>query len=105
MSITGTASVLASVFGTQSCYRIGGDEFVVIIDYSNKAKVAEAFERLRVAFIEHKAAHTEYPFVLSVSFGYAPVNFEEDKEFMDVFRRADKEMYIAKKRYHEQIGK
>ncbi len=105
MSIIGTAQVLSSIFGTQSCFRIGGDEFVVIIDYSNKDKIKEAFEKLRVAFKEHKEAHTEYPFDLSISFGYAPVNFEEDKEFMDVFRRADKEMYIAKKEFHNNDDK
>ncbi len=105
ISIIATAKILLSVFEANCCYRIGGDEFVVILDYSNKERINKVFAKLFENVKEHKQAHPEYPFDLSISFGYSPVNFENDKEYMDVFRRADKEMYIAKKEFHKNDDK
>ena len=105
ISIIATAKILLSVFEANCCYRIGGDEFVVILDYSNKERINKVFAKLFENVKEHKQAHPEYPFDLSISFGYSPVNFENDKEYMDVFRRADKEMYVAKKEFHKNGDK
>ena len=74
-------------------YRIGGDEFVVILtgeDYENGIELLQSFDRQ----VENNLRNG----LTVVSAGYARFDPESDASFSDVFKRADEKMY-QRKRY------
>ncbi|MGN0384860.1 MAG: diguanylate cyclase [Lachnospiraceae bacterium] len=93
-------SYICRVFRNSPVFRIGGDEFVVILrgeDYRNKESLLQHFadnmsrEKLDIT-----------PFCeLSVAFGMATK--EADESFEEVFRQADREMYRKKKEMKDII--
>lgn len=81
-------------FGT--CFRIGGDEFLVIL-----RKDAPAPETLIAAFEQETAAwHGDLVKSLSVSLGIVPVKHGDDLE--EIVSQADKAMYAQKQAYYAQ---
>ena len=91
------ASMLISEFFSHSpVYRIGGDEFAVIIqgeDYKNRANLIERFNN---QVLENKASDK-----VVVSSGIASYNSDIDKNYISVFERADRMMYKCKKQLKE----
>ena len=87
------ASMLISEFFAHSpVYRIGGDEFAVILqgeDYENRDTLIEKFNKQA---LDNKASDK-----VVVSSGLASFNADTDKNFISVFERADKMMYKCKK--------
>ena len=74
------------------CYRIGGDEFVLLGKKGAELKdVAERFD----AAIKKEAARLDFPF--SVAFGCAIFNPEKDADFHETIHRCDALMYKDKK--------
>ena len=91
-AIISLAHFLQSFFRTNEIYRTGGDEFVVLcVDYPQ-----EHFTR-HVEAMQKVLRHNKQ---LSVALGsvwdIAPQSIEE------LIRRADQEMYMAKKKYHAE---
>ncbi|MFA6001018.1 MAG: diguanylate cyclase [Thermoleophilia bacterium] len=80
-----TASIRQDV---DTGYRYGGDEFAVILPYSDEAEAAEVAERLRKTFEDFGFEGT------SLSIGLAEIDFEEGLD--DFVTRADTAMYVAK---------
>ena len=76
MAITDAAEVLKTVFGKENLYRIGGDEFIAVFDGMKKPDTERCFADLE----------------------FCP---GEDKEYRDVFRRADQSMYEEKTAYYK----
>lgn len=78
-------------------YRIGGDEFAVILegaDYANYRSILEAFQS---AIDEYNQSNQGYPDkYLSIARGIAVYNSETDLVFSNVFKRADDAMYHNK---------
>ena len=92
------------VFGEKYVYRIGGDEFIVIMEGVDKKQIEERFMTL-----DHRLEHfnhyeREYEMELAVSKGYAIYDKNTDKEYRDVFKRADAAMYEDKRRYYTSHG-
>ncbi len=90
------AEVLKSVFRNQDIVaRIGGDEFVAIIDNSTK----EATKIVKQRFIEKIKLNNEkikdQDLKLSASIGYAFLN-NENNILEELMKKADKEMYMDK---------
>ena len=95
--IVNAASLICSAFPADKHFRIGGDEFVVILFN----KTLSDIERLSDEFEAQICAHNENADVkISISHGYAIYNPQKDKAFSDVYARADAEMYACKKRKH-----
>ena len=87
---------LCHVFLHSPVYRIGGDEFIVIVeneDYNNKEKL---FEELKSIAVDK--AKTKHPF----SVGIAIYHEDVDKNFEDVYGRADNNMYEMKMAYKKK---
>ena len=90
--------IICRAFAHSPVFRIGGDEFVAILqnaDYQNREALVEAFHR----GIEASNARAEKPGErASIAMGLAAFDSRRDQRFTDVFKRADQEMYTDKKR-------
>ena len=90
--------IVCNIFEKSLVFRIGGDEFVVILendDYNNADSLVEKFN----ATIEEiqKDDSLEQWEKVSASIGVAFYDPITDTSFANVFKRADKLMYIRKK--------
>ena len=90
--------VICDVFTHSPIYRIGGDEFVVILqkrDLENADTLLSDFEKnLSKLSVRENAKPWEAP---SVAVGTAYFDKNTDSSVEDVFRRADDAMYKRKK--------
>ena len=99
-AIIGAASICRSIFDVNDIFRIGGDEFVVILSGKPKEEVLKLYD----SFGETAKAYNEkesLPFDLYISRGMAFFDRKQDKTYTDVFNRADEEMYKRKKEFHK----
>ena len=89
--------MISEVFGVSSVFRIGGDEFLMVLQGSALEDSDELLARL-----ESKCATTfigescETP--ISIAVGFAKFDPSKDLRFEDVFKRADYEMYANKRK-------
>ena len=90
------ARLISGVFKRSPVFRIGGDEFLVVLQNSD----LENYESLFVQF-ESECASTYIEkegakIPISIASGYAMFDPEKDMRFADVFKRADEAMYKNK---------
>ena len=90
---------IVTSFAGSPVYRIGGDEFVVILrgkNYTNAEKLIDVFNKK----IEEEYKNKDLPDAerTSAALGYSSFDPENDKCVDDVFKRADKAMYARKHR-------
>ncbi|MBR4474236.1 MAG: diguanylate cyclase [Oscillospiraceae bacterium] len=88
-------SVLKKVFAGEELYRIGGDEFIVILKGPDRDLPAAAAE------VEKALAKTEG---VASAKGYSAFIPGSDTSYSDAFRRADAAMYEDKKKYYMTRG-
>jgi len=92
---------LCSVFARSPVFRIGGDEFLVYLE-------GECLDNRETYFAQlEKLVNIDYPNIsvqdkINFAYGFASYSPEKDKEFSDVFVRADEEMYKLKKEMHKR---
>ncbi len=96
-----TSNLLTKVFSREGhIYRIGGDEFCVIIKRKSKYADKNAEERIKALISkfeqEVRSIHLEEPRFTAVSVGYAYTDPEMPIEWS--VERADKEMYEVKEK-------
>ncbi|MBE6599108.1 MAG: diguanylate cyclase [Ruminococcaceae bacterium] len=87
---------ICDAFKHSPVFRIGGDEFVVIMegrDFENRESLLSAMDE---ACRDDVITAGEGSIPVSVARGIAVFEPETDKGFADVFNRADREMYINK---------
>lgn len=89
--IVDVSKALVEVFGHENCYRIGGDEFAVIIRNSNRFKCSERKQE----FI-NRLGQNEDEISPSAAVGYSFHDKDTDECWETVFKRADQEMYKEK---------
>ena len=96
--IVTSAKIISEIFKRSPVFRIGGDEFLVVLrnkDLVEWEKLFEKFEtRCKTTFIEKENAKIP----VSIACGFAKFDFEEDSCFADVFKRADDAMYENKRK-------
>ena len=90
-------TMIRAVFSEFRVYRIGGDEFVVLMEHEERQHIEELVAEFRVLVDEvwndQKLETWER---ISAAAGYAVYEQNVDKSVNDVFRRADREMYEQK---------
>jgi len=100
-----TASqLICRIFQHSPVFRVGGDEFAVILqneDYQNREALAEKFEETRIKLCAAARNRWEEP---HVAMGVAVYDPELDGTVDDTVRRADKKMYENKRMRKEQAG-
>ena len=97
-AIISLCKLICNIFNHSAVFRIGGDEFVIILqglDFQNVDELISDFE----TEIERRQNDDslEYWEKTSAAIGYAAFNPPKDKCYLDVFKRADNEMYENKK--------
>lgn len=101
--IQGAAHALATGFGQGGLYRIGGDEFAIIVESASEQELDERLERVGHE-IEQFNAVEEHQAELAVSCGTSRFDAETDTCYKDVFARADAIMYERKRAYYRERG-
>ena len=99
-----TASrLICKVFQHSPVFRIGGDEFAIVLqgdDFRNRQELVELFER-RTEEINREASCAWEK--VQVSMGIAVYDPENDHSVIDTVQKADREMY-SNKRKHKTEG-
>lgn len=98
ISIAG--KMLRELFTKEVCFRIGGDEFVVVQQNVYEKDLKEKLTHVEEA-VDKFAKEKELPFKLTISYGYAFFDETKDVRFKDVFNKADDKMYKQKEAYYQ----
>ena len=102
--IKGCCHMICDAFKHSPVYRIGGDEFVVILqghDFNNRLQITQ---KLNDSFSETFSQNKRKPWLrYSASIGMAEL-MSGDSSIEIVFRRADKAMYEEKRKFKELYG-
>ena len=103
--LIGTAAVLRSVYGVKNVFRIGGDEFIAVLPDVREEEVLISFNALDEEIARYNAALPPDA-KITVSFSRGAATFRQglDKEFREVFRRADKQLYVDKAEFYKSHG-
>jgi diguanylate cyclase (GGDEF)-like protein len=83
--------------------RMGGDEFVVLLDSADVGALEEMVRRVETAIEKHNAGANR-PYRLSLSIGRALFDPETDKTAADFLSRLDADMYRRKRQRKEERG-
>ena len=97
--IISSARIIRDVFGVYGkCYRIGGDEFCVVIPPSKRFDIEKQVEVLRKEETEYNLKSSQVK--MHIAYGYA-VKEERNESIEDARSRADEMMYENKKSMKE----
>ena len=91
------ASILKKVWGSDFVYRVGGDEFVVVCFDMEKECARARVLLFEEAIEDYNGKNSCESLYLQMAIGMALYSPENDRGYMDVFRRADSAMYEDKK--------
>ena len=103
MYLKNASHLICKVFQHSPVFRVGGDEFTVILrndDYRNRAELIDSFGRAMTATQTPDRNPWER---VSVAMGLAVYDRAQDSSVIDTMRRADKMMYTDK-RNRKQSG-
>ena len=96
------SQLICKVFQHSPVFRIGGDEFAVVLrndDFRNRAELTEAFEK---GMRESRASSENLWDQVHVAMGIAVYDPETDHSVIDTVCRADKEMYVNKRKRKDE---
>ena len=92
-----TASLICNVFLHSPVFRIGGDEFLVVLENNDLEKADQLVSEFEQNIQEQSEDTSLPPWErVSTSIGYAVYDPEKDRTVEDVFHRADEKMYQRK---------
>ena len=98
--ITDTATVLGRVFPENSVFRIGGDEFIAVMEDVGEEELNGLFAKLDSEIERFNETEKDYAMTLSLSYGGAAYRPGVDSDYKETFKRADQSMYEYKKDYY-----
>ena len=92
-----SCELVCEIFGRDNVYRIGGDEFVVILRGRNRPKHTDLIARFKRRMAQMAADDAKQPWEkVSAAVGAADYRRGKDRSADEVFKRADKLMYEDK---------
>ena len=93
-----TASrIICDTFKRSPVFRIGGDEFVVILQNKDLADKEQLFAKFDSECATTYVEKDNVKFPISIAKGFSEFDPEKDTQFSEVFERADSEMYKNKR--------
>ena len=96
--ITNSANMIAKTFShVGKCYRVGGDEFVVIIEQASHFDFSYYFHMLDWSVDTFNKSQKEQAIPMQIAYGHAIYDASLDHTLHDTYNRADKKMYENKK--------
>lgn len=96
--IRSCAAIIAEIFDKiGKCYRVGGDEFVVLIENASAVDLTHYMTMLESRVNAANRANSASTIKMQIALGYAVYSPETDKNLEDTYNRADKIMYVNKK--------
>ena len=96
-------SLLKEVFSEAPIFRIGGDEFVAVVQGTEKENCAELIKKVKDHMTSIMSDSTLEPWErISTAIGYAFYTKGQDSDTESVFKRADEAMYADKKSMHAE---
>jgi diguanylate cyclase (GGDEF)-like protein len=91
------SSVTCDVFKRSRVFRVGGDEFVVLLKTGDYLSVEKRIKEFDERILSLREDELRKPWErISAAIGYAIFNENTDKTVDDVFQKADKAMYDRK---------
>ena len=95
--IVSAAHIISSTFKRSPVFRIGGDEFLVILQNRDLEDLYELLEKFDIECANETVSADENTIPISIAKGFARYDADRDLKFMDVFNRADDAMYENKR--------
>lgn len=102
--IIDAAHAITGTFGAENVYRIGGDEFAVILDGKTLDEINNMIGNLDAAVKNINSEGKRKKIPLSLSKGAAEFKNDGYDSFNNVLKRADDAMYNDKSEYYKNIG-
>ncbi len=100
MLIIDAASIIKQVFSAENVYRIGGDEFIVVIENEDDKDINEYLRKFDEEIAVFNKENVRYEHDLAISKGGVVFDPETDHEYKEVFKRADEKMYKDKEAFY-----
>ena len=98
IALINLAKIICETFKFSPVYRIGGDEFTVISRGKDYQRIDTLVEDIKQKIAKTKGSSSVHNGDnISAAVGYSKFDPKVDKTVEDVFKRADKEMYINKR--------
>ena len=90
------ADALTEVFGRENVFRIGGDEFVAVVEDADREQVARLGAQLQetILGLNRRPVHPQAE--LAVSKGFAVFDPHSDADYLALFRRADQRFRLLR---------
>ena len=92
------AQIISSIFKRSPVFRVGGDEFLIILQNRDLEDVEELLEKFEAECVNEAIEVEGERIPVSVAKGFTRYNPEKDSSFIDVFNRADDTMYENKRK-------
>ena len=90
------SQVFADMFKNSSVFRIGGDEFVVVLKGEELTNYQEVIERIKESFQSNYIMIQDTKIPVSIAMGISIFEPSTDHTYEDVFDKADHAMYLNK---------
>ena len=101
IAITRLCNIICAIFMHSPVFRIGGDEFAILLrnnDYQNVENLVSRFKRV-IEDLQKADSEELAPWErISAAIGYATYDPDLDSDVQSVFRRADEVMYATKRK-------
>ena len=105
LALKRAAKILCMTFPMSSVFRIGGDEFVVILTGVEYSRLDEHVATLKDLLDKERQSTDDLDKRVSISVGSAVFERGTDHTYQNVFDRADQLMYEEKLRIHAHDGR
>ena len=99
LMIVSVAEILKMFFKKGTLFRVGGDEFVVLVENVTAEQMTEIFEKITANINSKIIVKNEVHIPIAISKGFS-VFTPEDTEIKAVVQRADAQMYQDKTEYY-----
>ena len=106
VSINNLCRIICRVFKHSPVYRVGGDEFVVILENDDYEERDQLIQSIRDIFLKNIKDDSSQPWeCVTAAVGCAVFDPETDKNADSVLARADEAMYENKKSLKNSMNK
>jgi len=95
--IVSAARIISCIFRRSPVFRIGGDEFLVILQNRDLEEYKELLKKFDEECLNELVTTDKENIPVSIAKGFARYDSQKDSSFIDVFNRADDAMYEDKR--------